>query len=83
MGVDRLETVAHLALAAAEVKVVDAQPAMEEARAVKTPDELTAIRLNAAACDRAIDRMLEALVPGVSENRLWGTLVGSALQEGA
>ncbi len=83
VGVDRLETVAHLALAAAGIHVVDAQPAMEEARAVKTPDELAAIRLNAAACDRAIDQMLEVLVPGVSENRLWGTLVGSALQEGA
>ncbi len=83
VGVDRLETVAHLALIEAGVVIADAQPAMEEARAVKTPDELTAIRTNAASCDRAIDRMLDVLVPGVSENQLWGTLVGSALQEGA
>ena len=83
VGVDRLETVAHLALIEAGVVIADAQPAMEEARAVKTPDELTAIRANAASCDRAIDRLLDRLVPGVSENQLWGTLVGSALQDGA
>ena len=83
VGVDRLETVAHLALTRAGVLIADAQPAMEEARAVKTPDELVAIRANAVSCDRAIDRMLGLLVPGVSENQLWGTLVGSALQEGA
>ncbi len=83
IGVDRLETVAHLALVRAGVRVVDVQPTMEQARAVKTPDELTALRLNAATCDRAIDRMLDRLVPGVSENKLWGTLIGSALEDGA
>ncbi len=83
IGVDRLETAGHLALTQAGVRIADAQPALEEARAVKTPDELASIRANAAACDRAITRMRDLLVPGVTENQLWGTLVGSALQEGA
>ncbi len=39
---DRLETVAHLALAEAGVRVVDGQAAAEQARAVKTRDELAA-----------------------------------------
>ena len=83
VGVDRLETAGHLALTKAGVRIADAQPALEEARAVKTPDELVAIRANAAATDRSIAHMRELLAPGVTENRLWGTLVGSALQEGA
>jgi Xaa-Pro dipeptidase len=83
VGVDRLEAAGYLALTQAGVRVADAQPALEEARAVKTPDELAVIRTNAVACDRAITRMRDLLVPGVTENRLWGTLVGSALQEGA
>lgn len=83
LGVDRLETAGHLALVRAGLQVADAQPALEEARAVKTPDELVSIRANAAACDRAIRHLLEVLEPGVTENRLWGSLVGSALQEGA
>ena len=54
VGVDRLETAGHLALTKAGVRIADAQPALEEARAVKTPDELVAIRANAAATDRSI-----------------------------
>lgn len=83
IGVDRLETVGHLSLAEAGMHVVDAQPAMERARAVKTPDELIAIRSNARSCDRAIAEMLGQLSPGVTENQLWGTLVGTGLQSGA
>lgn len=83
IGVDRLETVAHLALEQAGVRVADAQPALEEARAVKTADELAVIRANAATTDRAIDRMRDILVPGVRERELWGTLIGSALRDGA
>ncbi len=83
IGVDRLETVGHLALTEAGIRVVDAQPAMERARAVKTPDELVAIRFNARSCDRAIAQMLDRMHPGVTENQLWGTLVGTGLQSGA
>ena len=56
---------------------------MEQARAVKTPDELCALRSNALACDQSIDQMLAALRPGATENALWGTLVGHALTSGA
>ena len=83
VGVDRLETVAHLALAEAGVRVVDGQPAAEQARAVKTRDELVALRSNAAACDRAIGRLLEVMRPGVSEDELWSVLVGHSLERGA
>lgn len=82
LGVDRLETGGHLALAAAGLHVVDAQPAMERARAVKTPDELAALRANARTCDRAIDRLREDLRPGVTEDALWATLVGTAFEAG-
>ena len=82
LGVDRLETGGHLALAGAGVRVVDAQPALERARAVKTPDELTTIRANARACDRGIGELRAVLVPGVTENQLWATLVGSAFAGG-
>jgi len=83
LGVDRLETLGHLALAGAGVRLVDAQPALERARAVKTPDELAALRANARACDRGIARLRELLRPGVTENQLWAALVGTAFAEGA
>jgi Xaa-Pro aminopeptidase len=83
LGVDRLETLGHLALAGAGVRLVDAQPALERARAVKTVDELTALRANARTCDSGIARLRELLVPGVAENELWAALVGTAFAEGA
>ncbi len=83
VGVDRLETVGHRALTEAGVRVVDGQAVMERARAVKTPDELAALRANARTCDLAIDRMRALLRPGVTEDELWATLVGTAFADGA
>ena len=60
---DRLETGGHLALARAGVRVMDAQPALERARAVKTWDELTALRANARVCDQGIERAAGAAPP--------------------
>jgi Xaa-Pro aminopeptidase len=83
VAIDRLETVAQLALAEAGVKVVDAQPAIELARAVKTHDELHLMRRNARVCDRAIESLREAIHPGATENDIWGAFMGSALRQGA
>nr|WP_186526399.1 Xaa-Pro peptidase family protein [Leekyejoonella antrihumi] len=83
LGLDRLEAVGYLALTEAGVKVVDAQSAMEQARAIKTYDELTVIRRNARSCDDSIAALLGAMQPGVTEDYLWGTLVGTSLKAGA
>jgi Xaa-Pro dipeptidase len=83
IGVDRLETVGYLALAEAGVRIADAQPAMEQARAVKTLDELAVLRANARVCDAAVAQLRTSLRPGVTENELWGTFIGAALKSGA
>jgi Xaa-Pro aminopeptidase len=83
IGVDRLDTVAFLALQDAGVRVVDASPALGEARAVKTADELVALREAAQTCDIAIEALRKQLTPGVTENQLWGTLLGTAFAHGA
>jgi Xaa-Pro aminopeptidase len=83
IGVDRLEAAGYVALAAAGIGIVDAQPAIEEARAVKTEDELAILRRNGLVADDAIREMLTVLRPGVTENELWGTYIGYALSHGA
>jgi Xaa-Pro aminopeptidase len=83
IGVDKLDTVAFHALQEAGVRVVDANAALGEARAVKTPDELAALREAARACDAGIEAMRAQLRPGVTENHLWGALLGTALAHGA
>lgn len=83
IGVDRLDTVAFLALQDAGVRIVDASAALGEARAIKTADELTALREAARVCDIGIEALRTQLVPGVTENQLWGALLGTAFAHGA
>jgi Xaa-Pro aminopeptidase len=83
LGVDRVEAAAFVAFSEAGIVIADAQPAIEEARAVKTPDELAILRRNARLADDAIREMLTVLRPGVTENELWGAYMGFALRHGA
>jgi Xaa-Pro aminopeptidase len=83
LGVDRVSAVAFLALQSRGIVIADAQPAIEEARAVKTEDEQRILRRNAAICDRAVEAMRAAIEPGVTENHLWGGFLGQALGDGA
>jgi Xaa-Pro dipeptidase len=83
LGVDRLSAVAFLALQDESVVIADAQGAIEEARAVKTVDELVVLRRNAQVCDRAVNNLRARIVPGVTENELWGGYMGEVLSAGA
>jgi Xaa-Pro aminopeptidase len=83
LGIDRLSAVAFLALQDQGVVLADAQPAIEEARAIKTRDELHLLRRNAVVCDRAVNDLRARLTPGVTENELWGGFLGHALSNGA
>ena len=83
LGVDRVEAVAFVELAARGVRVVDAVPALETARAVKTPLELAVHRDNARLVDEAIVAFLEHLTPGRTENELWALLARETFAHGA
>lgn len=83
LGVDRTSTVAFLALQHRGLSLADAQGAIEEARAIKTEDELFLLRRNAGHCDAAVENMRARITPGVTENELWGSYMGDALAAGA
>jgi Xaa-Pro aminopeptidase len=83
LGVDRVGAVAFLALQREGLTLADAQAPIEEARGVKTQDELVLLRRNAAACDRAVAALRERIRPGATENELWGGFMGDALSAGA
>lgn len=74
VAVDRLDPAGTFALAELGHQIVDAQEAMEEARSVKSGDEILCIREAIAVADLALSRMKEALRPGISENALWSLL---------
>jgi Xaa-Pro aminopeptidase len=56
------------------IDVHSGEAVMENARLIKSPDELLAMRRSIAACEAAMREMQTALKPGISENELWAEL---------
>ena len=83
IGIDRLDAYGFLALLAAGMHLVPAQLALEQARAVKGPEEIELIRRSLAVADAAVADMYHALHPGMTENEAWAKLLGRAFALGA
>ena len=74
LAVDHLDHEGVAALARRGVKVANGEAVMENARLVKSPDEIVCMRRAIVACEAAMGEMQAALKPGVSENELWAEL---------
>ena len=74
VGVERVNAGAALALGDQGVHLSDAQAPIEQARAVKSAEELKCVRASVAATEVAVARLRAAIRPGLSENELWSVL---------
>ncbi len=74
LAIDRCEPMGATRLAALGVDLRDAQEPMEQARLIKSAEEIAAIRLSMDVCDAALTKMRAALRPGITENQLWSIL---------
>ena len=74
LAVDRCDPLGTLRLLAHGVQLFDVQEAAEQARMVKSAEEIACLQSATDVCDLAIDRMRAALVPGITENQLWSLL---------
>ena len=74
IGLERTSPSGHVALTDANLRVVDADPAVELARSRKSPLELDALRYSIDVAEHGMAAMEGALVPGISENQLWSIL---------
>ncbi|MFQ5971733.1 MAG: M24 family metallopeptidase [Alphaproteobacteria bacterium] len=74
LAVDRAHPLATSALERLGVEVCDGGEVMEQARAIKSPQEIQCIRASIAACEEGMSRMREHLSPGMTENELWSIL---------
>ncbi len=74
LAVDRCEPLGLDALRAEGLTIVEGQEVMERTRAVKTPEEVKAMRFAIAAAEAGMRSMEENLIPGISENALWAWL---------
>jgi Xaa-Pro aminopeptidase len=80
LGVDAIELPVLFALQAEGIKVVDGQQLMQQARVIKTADEITLLNTACMMVDAAYDDLYRFMKPGVRENECVG-LVSKALYD--
>ncbi len=66
----------------AGVEVIYGEELMEEARKIKSPDELLCMRRAIVSCEEAMAEMERALKPGMTENDLWAVLHAENIRRG-
>ena len=74
LAVDKCEPSGIAALQAAGILPIAGQEPCEEARRIKHPEELKAMRRAVHACESGMAAMWRHLEPGITENQLWAKL---------
>ena len=74
IAVDHLDPEGVAELARLGIAVGNGEAVMENARLIKSPDEILCMRRAIVACEAAMGEMEAALKPGISENELWAEL---------
>lgn len=74
LAVDHLDHEGVAALTRRGISIANGEAVMENARLVKSPDEIICMRRAIVACEAAMGEMEAALRPGISENELWAEL---------
>jgi Xaa-Pro aminopeptidase len=80
VGVDAIELPVLFALQAEGIKVIDGQQLMQQARLIKTRDEITLLNTACMMVDAAYDELYRFMKPGVRENECVG-LVSKVLYD--
>ncbi|TIL24158.1 MAG: aminopeptidase P family protein [Mesorhizobium sp.] len=74
IAVDHINPEGVEELARLGISIGNGEALMENARLIKSPDEILAMRRSIVACEAAMGEMEAALRPGISENELWAEL---------
>ena len=80
IGIDAIEPAVLFALQAEGIRVVDGQQLMQEARVIKTSDEITLLNMACGMVDGAYEELYRAMRPGMRENECVG-LVNKVLYD--
>lgn len=74
LAIDKCDPAGTWALEERGVEILDGQEVLEQARLIKSDLELQAMTHAIAVAEIGMERMREALRPGMSENELWAIL---------
>lgn len=82
IAVDQASYLSYKGLEEAGVTIAFGQDVMELARAVKSPDEIHAMRCAVHACETTMAEMHSELKPGMTERDLWAMLHAGNIRRG-
>ena len=82
LAVDKVLPYGLAELARAGFDIKGGEEVTEKARSVKGPDEIKAMRCASHACERAVEEMQKAAVPGRSECDIWAVLHSENIRRG-
>jgi Xaa-Pro dipeptidase len=82
LAVDRADLLGAAALRAQGFTLLEGQRLLELARSVKSDQEIACMRQSLAVADLGMQRMREALRPGITENELWAELHHANISHG-
>ena len=82
LAVDRLDPIGTHLLEATGITLVDGQEVAHNARLIKTPEEIDAIRQSVSVCQTGIRRMRDASRAGMSEQEIWALLHQTNIEQG-
>ena len=82
LAIDVINGPAVTALNKAGIEVVDAKLILEQARVIKSPEELKCIKASIDVAEIAIAKMREEVKAGVTEDELWSILHKTNIEHG-
>lgn len=82
LAIDRADLTLVLASQRASLELVEGQSVMERARAIKSRDEIDALRRSLATCEQSVAAMRERLEPGMREADALALLIDGSIQRG-
>lgn len=74
IAVDQCHHIGYQRLAQAGISIGSGQEVMENARLIKGPEEIKAMRCAVAACENTMLEIREQLTPGMTEREVWALL---------
>jgi len=82
LAIDVLNGPAVTALNKAGIEIVDAKFIVEQARVIKSPEELKCMKASIDVAEIAINKMREELKTGMTEDELWSILHKNKIEHG-
>ena len=82
IAIDVLNGPAVEALNIEGINVVDAKLILEQARVIKSPDELICMKAAIEVAEKGVSKMRSELMPGMTEDELWSILHKTNIENG-